>query len=86
MYPLISEPTKVWISAQTLLDIDEMDEVNETDVDLTLEQIENNDSTLTHCCLNNIVSTDIVLFLVPTLYNSKLYYHIQKVANNSKQK
>jgi len=40
--------------AQTLLDIDEMDEVNETDVDLTLEQIENNDSTLTHCCLNNI--------------------------------
>ena len=61
--------TNYWLtgyfSANKLIEAGDMEEVNEIDVEETLHQIQNNDSSLTHCIFNNVVC---IMFLV--LYSS----------------
>ena len=48
--------TKLFAATTLTAAAGDMDETNEIDVLGTLQQIKDNDPSLTHCCFNNIVS------------------------------
>ena len=64
----------ILLSANKLVEAGDMEEVNEINVEDTLHQIQNNDSSLTHCIFNNVVSIwdfhRIVLNVCPTNLNT----------------